>query len=41
MKEHKYVMCCEGPAFGLRHPADGVNKHWNAQEQELIFYCKT
>lgn len=28
-------MCCEGAAVGLSHPSDGVNKHWNAKEQEL------
>ena len=33
---HKHVMCCEGTVAGLKLPEDGVNKHWNTQEQELM-----
>jgi hypothetical protein len=30
MKAYKCLVYCEGPAVGLRHPADGVNKQRNA-----------
>jgi hypothetical protein len=38
VSSHKYLMCYEGTAVELKLPEGGVNKHRNAQEQELL--CK-
>ena len=34
-------MCCEGTAVELKFPEDGVNKHRNAWEQELVCQRRT